>query len=130
MTEPRNCKFCGNGSRGNRRVRVMKFGKSAYRVVCGECGASGTPVMIKVWHDNKFIAQEQAIRAWNTSQPIEQILRDLQKEAEMWIDVYNESVIDGDPDNYADGRIEALEYAIGLIKGELGIDSDDYLVER
>ncbi len=52
------CPFCGE--RG--RVRKTKMG---YRIVCAECGAASHCAVIQQWHDNKFVAQCQAAKAWN-----------------------------------------------------------------
>lgn len=56
------CPFCGCH---DRRVSIRKQGKSGYRVICGNCGAGGSYVAIKEWHDTKMIAHSQAIEAWN-----------------------------------------------------------------
>ena len=56
------CPFCGNS---DRRVGIRRVRNSGYKVVCGNCGASGTYITIKEWHDTKMIAQGQAIKAWN-----------------------------------------------------------------
>jgi len=60
--ETKPCPYCGCS---DRRVGIRKQGTKGYRVVCGNCGASGPYVAIKIYHDNKFIAQGQAIDAWN-----------------------------------------------------------------
>lgn len=65
MDKVNTCPFCGCSDRGDRRVRIRRQGNRGYRVVCGCCGASGPYVAIKVWHDNKYIAQGQAISLWN-----------------------------------------------------------------
>lgn len=57
------CPFCGNN---DRRVGIRRMGNKGYKVICGKCGASGSYVAIKDWHDNKMIAQGQAIKLWNT----------------------------------------------------------------
>lgn len=53
------CPFCG----GKGRVRKLKNG---YRIVCKECGASSHYVFTQPWHDNKYVAQCQAAKAWNS----------------------------------------------------------------
>ena len=65
MSEIKNCPFCGNTSNGDKRVSIRRQGNKGYRVVCSKCGASGPYVTIKEWHDNKMIAQGQAIKGWN-----------------------------------------------------------------
>ena len=57
-----NCPFCGNN---DYRIKVRRMGSNGYRVICGKCGSSGPYVAIREWHDNKMIAQGQAIKAWN-----------------------------------------------------------------
>jgi len=54
----KQCPFC-NGT-----ARVRKIG-NGYAVMCSSCGARGRRVIIKEWHDHKFIAQGQAVNAWN-----------------------------------------------------------------
>ena len=54
-----SCPFCGCKEANTRR-----FG-NGYRGCCSKCGARGPFRRIQKWHDNKFIAQEQARRAWN-----------------------------------------------------------------
>ena len=49
----------------DRKVGVRRMGNKGYSVVCGNCGGKGPYVAIKDWHDNKMIAQSQAIEAWN-----------------------------------------------------------------
>ena len=56
------CPFCGCSTN---KVGIRNQHDKGYKVVCGNCGASGTYVTIKDWHDNKMIAQGQAIKAWN-----------------------------------------------------------------
>ena len=56
------CPFCGNN---NGNIRIRRMGNKGYRVVCGNCGACGPYVAVKDWHDNRMIAQGQAIKAWN-----------------------------------------------------------------
>ncbi|MCH5304791.1 MAG: Lar family restriction alleviation protein [Ruminococcus sp.] len=58
----KSCPFCGCS---DRRRGIRRQGNNGYRVVCGRCGASGPYVTIKKWHDTKFVAQGQAIKAWN-----------------------------------------------------------------
>lgn len=62
MAELKPCPFCGCK---DRRVGIRKWGNRGYRVVCGACGAVGTYSPVKPWHDTKFIAQGEAIAAWN-----------------------------------------------------------------
>ena len=65
MKNIKHCPFCGcNDHRVGIRKKEYK-GNTSYRVVCGNCGASGTSVVVKVWHDSKMIAQSQAIAKWN-----------------------------------------------------------------
>lgn len=52
------CPFCG----GRGRVRKLERG---YRIVCKECGGSSHYAFTQPWHDNKFVAQCQAAKAWN-----------------------------------------------------------------
>ncbi len=62
MQEVKPCPFCGQ------RARVMKLsrGGNAYRVKCSECGSCGPAFNVQPWHyGNKFIAQGNAIKAWN-----------------------------------------------------------------
>ena len=54
------CPFCS----GKGRVRKLK--KNGYRIVCEECGASSHYAFVQPWHDNKFVAQCQAAKAWNS----------------------------------------------------------------
>ncbi len=62
MTEPelkpKLCPFCG----GKARIRKDRL---SYYVVCSKCGSRGARSVIKQWHDNKYIAQVNAIKAWN-----------------------------------------------------------------
>lgn len=53
------CPFCG----GKGRVRKLKNG---YRIVCKECGGSSHYAFTQSWHDNKYVAQCQAAKAWNS----------------------------------------------------------------
>ena len=62
INTPKPCPFCGCC---DRRVGIRRQGTRGYRVVCGNCGAAGPYVAIKIYHDNKFIAQGQAIGLWN-----------------------------------------------------------------
>ena len=55
----RKCPFCRTGTG---HVRLYKIG---YRIVCKGCGAGGPIRYIQPWHDNKFVAQCQAAKAWN-----------------------------------------------------------------
>lgn len=61
-TQLKPCPFCGCS---DRRLGIRRQGNKGYRVVCGGCGASGTYVTIKEWHETKFVAQGQAVKAWN-----------------------------------------------------------------
>lgn len=65
MKNLRPCPFCGG------QPRVRRFG-NGYVIQCRNCGATGTRKIVQDWHDNKFIAQEQAATAWNqrTEDPI------------------------------------------------------------
>lgn len=56
------CPFCGNS---DRRVGIRRMGNKGYKIICGNCGAGGPYVAIKDWHDNKMIAQGQAVEKWN-----------------------------------------------------------------
>lgn len=56
------CPFCGCS---DRKVSVRRMGNKGYSVVCGNCGGKGPYITIKEWHDNKMIAQSQAINEWN-----------------------------------------------------------------
>lgn len=60
MAELKPCPFCGG------KAKIRKAGKDGYCVVCSECGARGERVVVKEWHDTKYIAQQQAKNAWNT----------------------------------------------------------------
>lgn len=44
----------------------MRKLKNGYRIVCEECGGSSHYTFIQPWHDNKFVAQCQAAKAWNS----------------------------------------------------------------
>lgn len=57
------CPFC---SCNDRRVSIRRMGNKGYKVICGACGGAGPYVAIKVWHDNKMIAQGHARKLWNT----------------------------------------------------------------
>ena len=56
------CPFCGCH---DRKVGIRRMGNKGYSVVCGNCGGKGSYITIKEFHDNKMIAQGQAIKAWN-----------------------------------------------------------------
>lgn len=60
--ELKRCPFCGCS---NRKVGIRRMGNGGYSVVCGNCGGKGPYVAIKDWHDNKMVAQGQAIAGWN-----------------------------------------------------------------
>ena len=62
MSELKRCPFCGCN---DRKVGIRRMGNKGYSVVCGKCGGKGPYITIKDWHDNKMIAQNQAIKAWN-----------------------------------------------------------------
>lgn len=62
MQELKPCPFCGAYKQSD--VHVIRKG-SKYHVSCSACGASGGWRYIQPWHDNKFVAQGQAITAWN-----------------------------------------------------------------
>lgn len=55
------CPFCG----GTAHVVGVDH-RQAYWVRCPECGATGSKVFIQPWHRDRFIAQGQAVKAWNT----------------------------------------------------------------
>lgn len=80
------CPFCG---RDDRKVGIRRMGNKGYRVVCGACGGCGPYVAIKEWHENKMIAQGQAIKGWNTRKPMERIVEQLEEKAEEAHDGYN-----------------------------------------
>lgn len=56
------CPFCGCH---DRKVGIRRMGNKGYRVICGNCGGGGSYVTIKEWHNDKTIAQSQAIALWN-----------------------------------------------------------------
>lgn len=55
------CPFCGS----EKKVGIRRMGNKGYSVVCANCGGKGPYITIKEWHDNKMIAQGQAIQTWN-----------------------------------------------------------------
>jgi Lar family restriction alleviation protein len=59
MEELKPCPFCGG------KARIRKLQKLVYAVRCTDCGATSTSFGVKPWHDTVFIAQGQAIEAWN-----------------------------------------------------------------
>ena len=61
-TRLKPCPFCGCH---DRKVGIRRMGNKGYSVVCGNCGGKGPYVAIKEWHDNKMIAQSQAVDGWN-----------------------------------------------------------------
>lgn len=66
MEKLKLCPFCGQDDHGENRVRIHYYKNDKhYRVICGECGAAGMSAYIKPWHDTKFVAQGQAVKAWN-----------------------------------------------------------------
>lgn len=66
MTEKlKPCPFCGQDDHGEQRVRIRRYKGNCYRVMCGNCGASGTPMYVQPWHDTKFVAQGKSVNAWN-----------------------------------------------------------------
>ena len=101
MKKINHCPFCGNN---DRRVGIRRMGNKGYKVICGKCGSSGPYVAIKDWHDNKMIAQGQAIDAWNNRKPVEDVLERLKEKIHY---VYNQE------------WNRAMETAIEIIKEEL-----------
>lgn len=59
-TKLKPCPFCGSPD----KVYIRKI-DNGYKVACGDCGSCGKYVAVKKWHSNKFIAQGQAVKAWN-----------------------------------------------------------------
>ena len=68
------CPFCGCN---DRRVGIRRMDKKGYKVICGNCGASGGYIAIKDWHSTKMIAQGQAIKSWNTRKPMDNIVEQM-----------------------------------------------------
>lgn len=62
MDKLKPCPFCGCA---DRRVSIRRQGKNGYRVICGNCGATGPYVRIDAFGGIKLAAQEHTINAWN-----------------------------------------------------------------
>lgn len=58
LSELKPCPFCGG------KAKLRKEG-SSYYVSCSKCGARGTRSLVKKWHSVVYIAQGNAIEAWN-----------------------------------------------------------------
>lgn len=57
------CPFCGG------RARVIgkrSKGMTDYCISCSKCGARSRAVAVRPWHSNKFVAQCQTAKLWNT----------------------------------------------------------------
>ena len=112
------CPFCGNN---DRRVGIRRMGKKGYKVVCGKCGASGSYVAIKDWHDNKMIAQGQAIKLWNTRKPMERIVERLEEVSNEKTEIW--SGIGRTDDSRCYGfYVLGIDESIEIVKEEGGIE--------
>lgn len=65
MEKLKPCPFCEQDDHGENRVRIRRYRGDCYRVMCGNCGASGTPSYVQSWHKTKIPAQGEAVKAWN-----------------------------------------------------------------
>ena len=113
-TKLKPCPFCGNN---DRRVGIRRMGNKGYKIICGKCGAGGSYVAIKDWHDNKMIAQGQAIEAWNTRKPVDDVLERLEAIRQEYLKEYK-IYLDGE--DYRSSLL--LDNAIEIIKEVLGYD--------
>ena len=98
------CPFC---SCNDRRVSVRRMGNKGYKVICGACGGAGPYVAIKVWHDNKMIAQGQAKKLWNTRNPMKQIRKQLLERMEDLAGYTDDDIFLGEYNGYK-GALEIV----------------------
>ena len=97
------CPFCG----GEAKVQInTEMGGSQYQVLCTEC-----PVTVgRYWYWNK----KDAIKAWNTRKPMEQIVEKLDEALEILAQLaeqykYSKS-------KYDQGKKFAYENAVSFVK--------------
>lgn len=107
-----SCPFCGCD---DYRIKLRRQGNKGYRVICGKCGASGPYSPIREWHNNKTIAQNLALSAWNTRKPVDAVLDRLENAAFWTPQTYDEDGFRNDDSE----EVVLLNRALAIVKEEL-----------
>lgn len=102
------CPFCGGEARLQRWRK-----KSDYYVICKECGCR-TP-LFQYQFDSKEERRKDAINAWNTRKPVENVIERLEEQAEECKKYWDEF-----DDEDAFGRMNAYMNSLSIIKEEVG----------
>lgn len=108
MSELKRCPFCG----GEAEIRVNheRIGNEGYKtkqVICKSCHLQTEPKICDGYY-NKYYTDEEAVEAWNTRKPMDDIVERLEEESRFVLYEMNE------PKMYA-----GIERAIEIVKGEV-----------
>lgn len=114
MSELKRCPFCGGEARLQHRQR-----KRGYYVICKECGCR-TP-LFQYQYDSLEKLREQAIEAWNTRKPMDDIVERLEELYKFNNAKKKEAYDDRDWvefDIYSNMNV-GIYQAIAIVKGEV-----------
>ena len=99
------CPFCG-GEAGMDADKIGK-GKELYYVYCkNDC----------ITQYGYSYSKEEAIQSWNTRKPMERIVERVEEEYNKWADIYDIDKFHGALNEYAEGKSDALKYAIDIVE--------------
>lgn len=126
------CPFCGSGSISVMHKEMRFLGMNFYGVkkhkmqaycICNMCHAKGKPV-IYIGYSNRvgvdadhlpvYSCGEEAIKAWNTREPMERIVEQLEQRKNFYENRMGEG-IERDLEDW--GSVKSYEDAIEIVKG-------------
>lgn len=102
------CPFCGG------EADLVKYiGKLDCKKFAVECRNIECPTLpCTEW----YLDKEEAIKAWNTRKPMDDIVARLEKESDYWLDKYDEQWKKGFLDVYSDGCVDSFDRTIEIVK--------------